>query len=465
MQVGRNDPCPCGSGKKYKKCHGSPARSLVAARPGVARAKALKAVDVELTERLPRFARMWFGPTWLANAFDSYLEIEGGTVPETEMQIAIPWVMFCMPTAADGLTLAELWRREQAGRLTPDFRLLLDAHAATWLSAWEVTDVERGVGSSLVDLLTGEERFVHDASSTAMLQRHDVLLAFVLDCGDVSFFGGVHAQPLPPREADLFVREARRICRVRTRPVSVDKLRDVDVQLDLISLWNLQVDAMLRQPPPVMHNTDGDPFVMTTDDFELLAPRDEVARRLESIEGSQGPDQDGGDTVFTITKPGNAKHREWDNTVTGRIVLMATRLRTETNSTRRADALRASVETHLGRAVRFRLRTEANTKDLIEQARASAAAAPRSVKDPMPPETVAAMRAYRERHMTAWLDDSIPALGGLTPREAARLPRARSKLEVLLKEMERSEARLSVDEQIDVQRLRAALGLEGKSTP
>ena len=21
-QVGRNDPCPCGSGKKYKNCHG-----------------------------------------------------------------------------------------------------------------------------------------------------------------------------------------------------------------------------------------------------------------------------------------------------------------------------------------------------------------------------------------------------------------------------------------------------------
>ncbi len=22
-KVGRNDPCPCGSGKKYKHCHGS----------------------------------------------------------------------------------------------------------------------------------------------------------------------------------------------------------------------------------------------------------------------------------------------------------------------------------------------------------------------------------------------------------------------------------------------------------
>ena len=26
-KVGRNDPCPCGSGRKYKKCHGQ-AQSL-----------------------------------------------------------------------------------------------------------------------------------------------------------------------------------------------------------------------------------------------------------------------------------------------------------------------------------------------------------------------------------------------------------------------------------------------------
>ncbi|MBO7405469.1 MAG: SEC-C domain-containing protein [Clostridia bacterium] len=24
QKVGRNDPCPCGSGKKYKNCHGRP---------------------------------------------------------------------------------------------------------------------------------------------------------------------------------------------------------------------------------------------------------------------------------------------------------------------------------------------------------------------------------------------------------------------------------------------------------
>jgi len=29
-KVGRNDPCPCGSGKKYKKCHGAPTAKAAA---------------------------------------------------------------------------------------------------------------------------------------------------------------------------------------------------------------------------------------------------------------------------------------------------------------------------------------------------------------------------------------------------------------------------------------------------
>lgn len=24
MKIGRNEPCPCGSGQKYKRCHGKP---------------------------------------------------------------------------------------------------------------------------------------------------------------------------------------------------------------------------------------------------------------------------------------------------------------------------------------------------------------------------------------------------------------------------------------------------------
>jgi len=61
--------------------------------------------------------------------------------------------------------------------------------------------------------------------------------------------------------------------------------------------------------------------------------------------------------------------------------------------------------------------------------------------------------------MTAWLDDEIPALGGLTPRAAARSPRSRAALETLLKELDQSEARLPAAERIDVSRLRNELGM------
>jgi preprotein translocase subunit SecA len=38
-KVGRNDPCPCGSGKKYKKCHGAGGGGPEAGGSGAAKPK------------------------------------------------------------------------------------------------------------------------------------------------------------------------------------------------------------------------------------------------------------------------------------------------------------------------------------------------------------------------------------------------------------------------------------------
>jgi hypothetical protein len=208
-----------------------------------------------------------------------------------------------------------------------------------------------------------------------------------------------------------------------------------------------------------MHNTDGDPLQLTTDDFEVMGSRNDLADRLRSLPGAEEPEEDGNDVVFAITKPGNAQNPAWNNTLIARIVLTAQRLRIETNSTRRADAMRGSVEAHLGRSVRFRLRQETDTSALMEEARASAGARRAPRPDPQPPEVTAALREFRSRHMTAWLDDSIPALDGFTPRHAATVRRMRARLEVLLKEFEQHEAALPSDQQIDLREVRAALGL------
>lgn len=75
------------------------------------------------------------------------------------------------------------------------------------------------------------------------------------------------------------------------------------------------------------------------------------------------------------------------------------------------------------------------------------------------------LREFRERHMTAWLDMPIPALDGLTPRAAARLPRMRRKLDLLIKEFERGEALLPPAERIELRQFWRALGLDRPDTP
>ena len=462
MSTGRNDPCPCGSGRKFKKCHGMTA-GLVAEPSAAlsleaARAKVLKSLDVDVARRLARFASTRVDPRWLDMAIEDYLGVDRQSA-ETELELGIPGALHYLPATPDGDTLADLWRADQGIRPSKDISLLLDAYAASWLSIWEVREVQRGVGSLLADLLTGEERFANDVSSSNSLRPYDTLLAIVLECDGVSFFGGAHRQPLPPRQGDAVLRDARRICRVRTRPVSHEKLRDIETQRALIARWRYEVIMMITRPAPVMQNTDGDPLQLTTDDFDVTVSREELSDRLRSLPGAEEPEEDGSDVFFPITKPGNAQNRTWQNTVVGRIVLTGQRLRIETNSERRANALRASVEAHLGHGVRFRLRQETNTTALMESARASAGSRRAPRPEPQPPEVTAAIREFRSRHMTAWLDDSIPALDGLTPRHAATLPRMRGRLEVLLKEFEQHEAELPSNEQIDVAALRTALGM------
>ena len=371
MTVGRNDPCPCGSGKKYKKCHGAGDVVALSASPGAGRARVLKTVDIDLSKRLLDFARRNYGADWLQEMADVYTDGDGGEIPDVEMPIAIPWMLYSIKSSDTGLTVGDAWRHDQGKRVTADQGMLLDAYDSMWMSVWEVADVEPGVGTKLMDLLTREERFVHDVSSSKMLERLDAVLAFVLDCDGVSFFGGVHGQPLPPRQSAAVVKEARALCGVRTRPASPDKLRVPSRQLDLIDIWNVEADELRAQPAPALQNTDGDPFEMTTDDYALVASRADVARRLASLEGAQEPQEEGNDLVFAITKAGNPIHASWDNTVVARVVLGARRLEVETNSSRRADSIRAKLEAHMGGTIRHRLRSAANTRDMMERARES----------------------------------------------------------------------------------------------
>ena len=55
----------------------------------------------------------------------------------------------------------------------------------------------------------------------------------------------------------------------------------------------------------------------------------------------------------------------------------------------------------------------------------------------LPPELIAELN---EQMVRQWLDESIPALGGLTPREAAETPEGRRRLQALLDYIDRQQS-------------------------
>lgn len=67
---------------------------------------------------------------------------------------------------------------------------------------------------------------------------------------------------------------------------------------------------------------------------------------------------------------------------------------------------------------------------------------------------IAAMEEFMRDYETRWLDESIPALNGLTPRQAADDPTRRGDLIKLLDSFPATERGMNAD------RLRAALGLD-----
>ena len=133
MIPGRNDPCPYGSGRKYKKCHGAsaivPHEESV---PGALEAMAAQKLDHDLVERMMRFSHARYGKEWYNAALGAYRDFndtdfdgtdaKGAEVDETELQLALPWAFHSFAWGPTQESLAEHFRREQGRHLPPGAR-------------------------------------------------------------------------------------------------------------------------------------------------------------------------------------------------------------------------------------------------------------------------------------------------------------------------------------------------------
>jgi hypothetical protein len=463
----RNAPCPCGSGRKYKKCHLAEEEEREAAARGTgqgaeeARAHArrlaerdpIHALDERITADALALARRRWG-----RAFDPDGALERFGLDYECTQALLGWSSDHY-RGPDGRTALDLYLEERGGGLDAEGRALVEAQRTACFSYHEVVSAEPGRSIVLRDLLAGGERTVEEKSASRTVRPRDVLLTRVVDLGDRSILAGCHLRSLPPREGDEARRRLRSALRVRAAKVPMAKLREATADGTLFRIWQELVDAGDARPPPRLQNTDGEDFILTVDRFDVAAGKaaEVVAGLLDLPDAQRDEGEDDGAVTVSFVREGNAKG-VLPTTLIGRAVVEGGLLRLETNSRERADRLRALIGERLGALVSFRIREHADpVAHLAEGAERGVRPAP---SEPMPAEVLEVVKRMQAEHYQRWLDDEIPALGGLTPRQAAKRKGApRKSLELLLAEIEHAEAGQPEQQRFDVSVLRRELGV------
>ncbi len=446
MSVGRNDLCPCGSGRKYKRCHYAIDSAATAQSVGVP--SPIHRIDERVVDDIVAYLGKRF-PDEAADEAAALL-----THPNMSPQFRMPWLAYV--AEFERRAAVDWYLEEQGWALSAGTREWLEAQQKAWLSVWEVIDFEPGRTLTLRDSLTAEERTVHEVSASKNAKRHMLVLARIVDSAGVSLICGMHTVPLPPAAGAGVVERMRKTLRRRTA-VSPDRLRSARIAWRMLDAWSDAVDRRLA--PPILQNTDGDPILFVEDRWPFrAADRPDVMARLASIEGAER--ESGDKEAFTFVRAGNPIHKHWYNTIVGRAVLSTDSLVAEVNSVARADSLRDVIEQACGELLGNRLRSISDPSAVLEQQRQTREpAASASKVNANTPEMNEIAREMKERHYAEWIHQCIPALGGKTPREAAKTKRGREMLDALMKDIELIEGNQPEAVRFNVRKLRRALGL------
>lgn len=247
---GRNDPCYCGSGLKYKKCHMREDQMLEQERrEALVAARYLREDLVDFAED-ERFAEAFAKALKLY--WNDYYTLE--TAPEmsdNEAQRFVDWFVFDFAQDEEGERLIETYRRER----WDDLSTVQQAVIEQWLeagpsAAYVLTDYE-GQTLYLSSFLDEDEtREVYEPAGRGNVDVGDVILARVLPVQDhLELSGG--AAYLPQDEiADLRQKlEAARVADAELNPeaTSDDFLR----RHNHLLIHHALEQAELKGRPPV----------------------------------------------------------------------------------------------------------------------------------------------------------------------------------------------------------------------
>jgi hypothetical protein len=474
--VGRNEPCPCGSGKKYKHCclDTKVAVDLLWQR--------MRQAEGRLINSTVEWVRNRYGFDLLDAAwadFTLWQPRPGNPAEQPEFEtMFVPWLVFNWVPDKESEEFQPTWPQrpltleylhDEGARLDPFEKRFAEEMCKRRYSFYSVTGTDPGRSISLRDILTHRDYRVLERQASRTVEAGTVIFTRVLEMDGVAIMCGCAPLMIPPHFHNRVI-ELRENLFQSKGPVSEELLHEYEKELR--EEYFAIADAVYNPRMPELHNTDGDPFVPTTLHFEIHCKPDEAFEELKSLalHDIDEPVLDGKGELTAVRfgwlEPGNKMHKDWENTVLGSLSIKGKKLTAQVNSEQRAQRVRAEIEQRLGdRVVYKRAVIESIERALEERRNRPETPAEHRQREEHErlresPEVQEHLKNMLAQHWESWVDTEIPALGNQTPRQAAQTPLGRERLEALLAEFEwRGEQMPDPILRPDVAELRRRLGL------
>jgi len=447
-KVGRNDPCPCGSGKKFKQCCGrpeAPASPSPDSHGGaVERAVAWlaqhhrKAFVAALEEEIDATALGCFDDDEQATD-EAMAGIDRALWDQLQLNLT-EWLLAegDITVKGDYQRVSELLLGPRGPLLSLGQRAWLAQLAERPLRLYDVTDVVPGTGVTLCDALDtmlAPIAVTEREGSRSMHPGMQIGARVMAVAGGHQLSGAVYPFSMLSGRA---VHEDLRALMAHPSPHAEDNAMMVGHRI--IQGWL----AQHLRPAPLpnfVHAADGEPLVFTTDHYEV---RDWAA--LASALAAQ-PDVQG------------SREAGWDRLVDGDDGLTRSqatlapqpggqRVALLTKTASLADSGRLWFETLAGDAVKYLLRDIADPKGMLSRAGTSQVPAPSTrLPEGIDPQVLAqALAGVVKRSYARWADEPIPALNGQTPRQALQSAAGLERVKGLLRSYEDGEARMAAQQ-------------------
>jgi hypothetical protein len=489
-KVGRNYPCPCGSGKKFKKCCLNKLESKNEIQ-GAANQRAAKVPDDLVREKIRIFMEKGNFKSSFQSAINLYWNTteEGLDPPETMEDADISGIMewfvhdYILPDYGKPL-IAVFFDTDP--KLSKNELQILKDWQMTNISVFQILKVEIGTGMHVEDIFTGEKCFIHDVNISKVARRWELLIArkvWVLNEWQLSAVGRI----LAPQDKD----EIYDFIMANYRDYQKD---NPDCEINeflhrkgyLLNNYVLTKTVKPREAPTII-TSDGEEILICEAIYNVLDFKKAVNELLKipdyqmrtQTENEKGqPKQYGFDWLergkssissesadrksgmiyqsFYTDGPGHESFK-----VLGNIEVFPDRLKLSVFGKKRFKAGKSLLNKHLKGSIKHRIDGLQSLDAKLREGNVKS----KETKEELDPDLKKnLLKDMYNNHYKNWLDSKIPALDYKTPRQASKTKEGKKKLEDLLRVLEYTVENQKRSGQIDydISWIRKELGMNMK---